>query len=142
MNVGRRSRQYTVATLLLVAILALLFVACGESDGEDPFVGTWGLPDHGTVAVIAKAGGDYRVTIEAGTLQNAERSGDRLRAWTVLLDPDGEPTGHLLEMVFTHDPASDRLVYTDPAAPDLRLELVRERRSTAIPSPWPSGSAQ
>ena len=142
MVMGRSARHLEGVVWALAALLALLLAGCGQAASQDPFAGTWREPDGGRVAVIAKTADGYRVTVYSHTLLNAERSGDRLRAWTELRSSDGEPTGHSLEAVFTHDPATGGLVFTDPAGPGLRMDLVRESDSTAIPSPWSSESPQ
>ena len=61
---------------------------------------------------------------------------------TELRTSDGELSGRRLEAVFTRDPESGGLVYTDPGGPGLRMELVRASGATDLPSPWPTGGAQ
>ena len=128
--------------LVLAVLLALLAAACGAAGSDDPFAGTWRDAEGRTVAIIAPRDDGYRVTLYRWTLQNAERSGDRLRAWTELRTSDGELSGRRLEAVFTRDPTSGGLVYTDPGGPGLRMELVRASNATDLPSPWPTGGAQ
>jgi hypothetical protein len=130
--------------IALLFVVLLLVAACGGSEEPDPFVGTWHFPGDGTFAVIAKVAGQYRVTLPiGGPLEHSERRGDRLHAWTELLSPDGEPTGvRVIEVVLTYDAASDSLIYTDPSASQLRVEVARESTSTQIPSPWPTASTQ
>lgn len=133
--------------LFLTATICMLLgmcSACGNSGSarQDPFAGTWRYADGGTVAVIASLDDDYRVTVFSHTLANAERRGDELRAWTELRSSEGEPTGERLEAVFTYEPETGHLIFTDPAGPGLRIELERTSDSTVIPSPWPTASAE
>jgi hypothetical protein len=130
------------AVAALVTLSALLLLACGEAADEDPFAGTWRDADGGTVAVIASLDDDYRVTVFSHTLPNAERRGDELSAWLELRSSEGEPTGERLEAVFTYEGETGRLIFTDPAGPGVRIELVRASAATTIPSPWPTTSAE
>ena len=127
------ARSYWVLCILVV----MLALAAGCRDGlsEDPYAGTWQDSGGSTVAVIAAVGESYRVTVYGRTLQNVERTGDRLHAWTESKRPDGGLSR--LEAVFTRDPDSDGLVFTDPLGPGLRRELMRASDATTVPSPWP-----
>ena len=142
MVTGRSATHRFDIAFAIAAFLVLVLAGCGEAASEDPFVGTWRDPDGSMDTVIAKTADGYRVTVFFGTWANAERDGERLRAWVELLSPSGEPTGKVNEAIYTYQPASGQLVLTDPAGPGIRIELVRESASTAIPSPWPSGSRQ
>ncbi len=137
MGKGRSAGRSATTVLAFAALLVLLSAGCGNSGDGDPFAGTWHDPDGSTVAVIASASDGYRVTVYSLTLLNAERNGDRLRAWTELRTEDGELSGRRLEAVFTREPDGDGLVLTDPAGPGLRIELTRTSDATVIPSPWP-----
>jgi hypothetical protein len=134
---GQRGARSIAA---VAALAALLLLACGEATAEEPFAGTWGDADGGTVAVIAALDEGYRVTVFEFPLANAERRGDQLRAWTELRSAEGELTGERLEAVFTYEAETGRLIFTDPAGPGVRIELVRSSEATAIPSPWPNGA--
>ena len=140
MGRGRDAGRSAMVVLAFVALLMLLAVGCGDS--SDPFSGTWRDPEGSTVAVIALTEDGYRVTVYDRTLQNAERDGDRLHAWTAGRTPDGELSGQRLEAVFAPDPDSGGLVFTDPLGPGLRMELTRASDATVIPSPWFTEAAQ
>ena len=138
--------QIQLARLAPIAVCLLIctLCACGDSRSapQEPFAGTWGNADAGTVAVIAALDEGYRVTVFAVPLANAERRGDQLRAWTELRFTEGELTGERLEAVFTYEAETGRLIFTDPAGPGLRIELARSSEATAIPSPWPTTGAE
>jgi hypothetical protein len=130
---GKRMRR----TIVLAGMVLLLFsslAACGRSDEQDPFIGTWndasGHPDYW---VISKTADAYSVTGFITTFPHAERHGDQLTFWT-------EPEATLgqkprIKMTVTST-GPDELMLTDAYGPGVQIRLHKASDSTMTPSPF------
>lgn len=135
---SRRTATGGALVVLTLLVMGVFVMGCGRRVPADPFVGTWrDSTDNGFRTIIADSSGGYRVTFFKGTWQHAVRHGDQIWAWGGLLSPYGTDT-HWPQMVITYERTSKTLLLTEPGYSTVRVPLVRESASTAIPSPWPT----